>query len=189
MKKSKYCIVKETIKGLVVTNIKTGFMVLFTNQYAEIVKIALTQGDVTDSLSKYPKIREFLYMNGMIVDDNEDEERTQLLEIEEHKNNDGMLSLIIMPTDDCNFRCPYCYEEHIKRYMSIDYLDRIAKFVDLSIDQYRGLKVEWFGGEPLLQLNSIYYLSEKLVGICKTHKKTIFIRHDYKRILFNRRCI
>ena len=171
MKKSKYCNVKEIAEGVVVTNVKSGTMVLFSDKYAEYVKIALTVGDVNDSLRMQPKIRKFLYETGLIVDDNEDEEKTQLLEIEKHKNNTGMLGLIIMPTDDCNFRCPYCYEDHIKSYMSMDYLDRIAKFVDLRIDQYRGLKVEWFGGEPLLQLNSIYYLSEKLVKICKSHKK------------------
>lgn len=82
-----------------------------------------------------------------------------------------MLNFIIMPTDDCNFRCPYCYEDHIKRNMTIEYMDKIALFVDKNIDRFRGLKVEWFGGEPLLQLESIYYLTERLIKICNAHKK------------------
>mgnify|MGYP000969126329 CR=1 FL=1 len=58
-----------------------------------------------------------------------------------------------------------------KRRMSINYLDLIARFVDKNIEKYKGLKVEWFGGEPLLELESIYYLSQKFKDICKLHKK------------------
>jgi len=93
------------------------------------------------------------------VDASIDEEEIEKLEIEKIKNNNGYLSFIILPTDDCNFRCQYCYEDHEKRRMSISYLDLIARFVDKNIEKYKGLKVEWFGGEPLLELESIYYLS------------------------------
>lgn len=106
-----------------------------------------------------------------MVEKDVNEEEIQRRDIERIKNNDGMLNFIIMPTDDCNFRCPYCYEDHIKRNMTIEYMDKIALFVDKNIDRFRGLKVEWFGGEPLLQLESIYYLTERLIKICNVHKK------------------
>ena len=90
------------------------------------------------------------------------EEEIQRRDIERIKNNDGM-HFIIMPTDDCNFRRPYCSEDHIKRNMTIEYMDKSAFFIDKNIHRFRGLKVEWFGGEPgspaLYRIVSITYLT------------------------------
>lgn len=170
-KKSRFCVLKEFNNTLILANIRTGYIIKFLKDHSFIVKELLDGVDYIDKDDPKNKIFEYFIEHGFLVDASIDEEETEKLEIEKIKNNNGYLSFIILPTDDCNFRCQYCYEDHEKRRMSISYLDLIARFVDKNIDKYKGLKVEWFGGEPLLVLESIYYLSQKFKDICKLHKK------------------
>lgn len=95
--------------------------------------------------------------------------------VEERFNNlyikEAYLGLTIMPTELCNFRCVYCYEDHIKPAMPKAIQKALVKFVEKNIDQYKGLWIEWFGGEPLLAMDAVEYLSMHFIQICKTHKK------------------
>ena len=84
---------------------------------------------------------------------------------------DSYLGLTIMPTELCNFRCVYCYEEHIKPEMPRKVQEALIKYVEKNINKFKGLWVEWFGGEPLLAINTIEYLSSNFIRICKMHKK------------------
>lgn len=86
-------------------------------------------------------------------------------------NNDGVLTLVIVVTEDCNFRCPYCFERHEKKTLSSGVKESIIKFVQKNIYKYKGLEVIWFGGEPLLEIETIIELSNKFIEICKAGKK------------------
>lgn len=56
----------------------------------------------------------------------------------------------IMPTDGCNFRCPYCYESHMPRSMRRETLDQIQAYLVDQAPRFRNLRLNWFGGEPTL---------------------------------------
>ena len=43
------------------------------------------------------------------------------------------------------------------------------------IDGYESLFVNWYGGEPLLYIPTIEYLSKKLMGICSKKKKSYMV--------------
>lgn len=61
------------------------------------------------------------------------------------------MSLIIAPTLDCNFRCPYCFEDLKKIYMTKGTVNAIKNFVRNKIKNgVTNLNVSWYGGEPLL---------------------------------------
>lgn len=73
------------------------------------------------------------------------------------------LVLHIIPTYDCNFRCPYCYEKHrlscgeewMKKTMSKEMADKI--FAVVEKEKKRGIAVPecgLYGGEPFLPENS-----------------------------------
>ncbi len=82
------------------------------------------------------------------------------------------LVLTIAPTRDCNFACPYCYE-HNKRavYMSDETIDQLVAFIKNYkwCDKYR---ITWYGGEPLMALDTIKKVTGKLRDI--TDKKCVF---------------
>lgn len=79
------------------------------------------------------------------------------------KYDHGQLNLTIAPTMDCNFNCYYCYEKTPwlkKGYMSDDIIEHISTFVNRAMLNKKKLKVTWYGGEPLLAVNTISKLSE-----------------------------
>ena len=82
-----------------------------------------------------------------------------------------VLRLTIMPTEDCNFRCKYCYEEHKKGRMSKELQQAIVKYVRKNIFNFSRVEVSWFGGEPLEEIEIIENLSSQIINICKKAKR------------------
>lgn len=88
-------------------------------------------------------------------------------------NEDHGLVLTILPTLECNFRCVYCFEDVLQhkndRVMTAETQDNLVKFVTEKLSQ--GIKgalyVKWFGGEPLLALDTMLSVSEKLKVVAK----------------------
>lgn len=84
---------------------------------------------------------------------------------------DGRLELTLLPTNRCNFRCPYCYEDHEDITMSKELQDSIIKYVRKNISKYTSVYVSWFGGEPTEELGIMKYLSEEIMEICRKRYK------------------
>lgn len=82
------------------------------------------------------------------------------------KFNSAVLGLTIAPTMDCNYRCVYCFEEHSKSRMLFDVQDAIVKYVEDNIKNLKTLVVTWFGGEPMLEKETVYALSKKFICLC-----------------------
>lgn len=104
----------------------------------------------------------FLYDSGIIVDDDYDDK--VIADIEKVVLNNGV-HLTFITTDDCNFRCPYCYENHNKTYIDYGVYDNILKFLNNTDKDY--LSVSWFGGEPTLKMEKIVYFMNKVHSLNK----------------------
>lgn len=76
--------------------------------------------------------------------------------------NDYVNNFTILPTTDCNARCFYCFELGCKRE-NMD-LNTAKQTVDYIIKTSKGKKVllQWFGGEPLYNLEIIDYICSEL---------------------------
>jgi uncharacterized protein len=60
------------------------------------------------------------------------------------------LQLILLPTEQCNFRCTYCYEDFAIGRMRPDIVCGVKKLIDRRAGELAHLQVSWFGGEPML---------------------------------------
>ena len=112
-----------------------------------------------------PKLLERLELRGHITKKDESEEFADmkiLSRIYKKIYAKLVVSPVIMPTYDCNFRCPYCYEQHrlkngqewLERKMSAATMDAI--FSALKDYKNRGYILggcTLYGGEPLLKEN------------------------------------
>jgi len=78
------------------------------------------------------------------------------------------LALTILPTLGCNFGCNYCFERHIKGFMSNGVQDALIKFLTSKLIPFgNALSIDWFGGEPLLGISVIESLSKRLKEVCR----------------------
>ncbi len=79
-----------------------------------------------------------------------------------HAYNSHTLNLTIAPTSNCNFRCSYCYENGIEnKAMTIETVDKLVSFIK-SYTKVDGVHITWYGGEPLLAVNTIKQIQLKL---------------------------
>jgi len=77
------------------------------------------------------------------------------------------LSLIIFPTEQCNFRCFYCYESFELGRMSPKTVEAILKLVKKRASTLKQLNISWFGGEPLMAKDIVLYLSKEFKKLSK----------------------
>ena len=80
------------------------------------------------------------------------------------------LLLTIMPTESCNFRCPYCYETHNSEIMSKEILYRIHDYIKSQAPKFKKLCISWFGGEPTLCKDIILETSSLVHSLQKQHQ-------------------
>ena len=81
------------------------------------------------------------------------------------------VGLTICPTMGCNFDCPYCFEDHGRGKMSQEVQDDVVALAErmLNASARKSINVTWFGGEPLLALDVIESLSERLMKLAEDH--------------------
>jgi uncharacterized protein len=65
------------------------------------------------------------------------------------------LELTILPTEQCNLRCTYCYEAFEIGHMEDGVVAAIKHLITNRMPELRRLSVDWFGGEPLLAMDVI----------------------------------
>lgn len=66
-----------------------------------------------------------------------------------------VLELIILPTEHCNFRCTYCYEDFKIGRMREEIVTALKLWIRSRVNDLRLLTLAWFGGEPTLALPTV----------------------------------
>lgn len=66
------------------------------------------------------------------------------------------VELIILPTEQCNFRCVYCYEDFAIGKMKQNTILALKIFIKNRVPELDCLKISWFGGEPLAAKDIVY---------------------------------
>ena len=79
------------------------------------------------------------------------------------------LHLILMPTEACNFRCSYCYEDFRFSRMAATVVRGIKHLIARRAPTLRKLRLEWFGGEPLLAFDVIEDILTAVQGVTSQH--------------------
>lgn len=77
------------------------------------------------------------------------------------------LELIIFPTEQCNFRCSYCYEDFEIGRMSEDTISGVKALISHRAKDLRTFRLSWFGGEPLLAKDVIFDVSSHAKSECE----------------------
>ena len=80
------------------------------------------------------------------------------------------VGLTLCPTMNCNFDCPYCFENHRPGRMTKEVQDDVVALTERMMKACgaKALSVTWFGGEPLLAPDIIESLSERLIALAES---------------------
>lgn len=79
------------------------------------------------------------------------------------------LGLILMPTEQCNFRCTYCYEDFALGRMRSGVVAGVKALLSARAPTLDELHISWFGGEPLLALDIVEDLQRHAQALARDH--------------------
>ncbi len=125
----------ELIKASIIEDCPTQIGNYHRDLYEELVKYGFILSEDVDEISEVKKRMD------SIIYDNEN------------------YRLIINPTMNCNFKCWYCYETHIKNSkMDEITINKVVKFIENTLKSNPTIKhfrLSFFGGEPLLYFEKV----------------------------------
>lgn len=166
-KESMYNYVKNHNESLILFN-SYSRIIAKSQRNTEIIKKLLEEPN--DIEAGYEDLHGRLVEDGFLVPEFEDEiTKADLLHMD--VVNDSTLNLIFLGTEQCNFRCKYCYESFERGSMLEEVQEGVVNFVNRNIGNYKKLAIDWFGGEPLEAFDVIENLSEQLIPICQKRGK------------------
>lgn len=103
---------------------------------------------------------DFLIKARILVDNQDDDLNVYLADVLKNRYNSSDMALTILPTRGCNFGCIYCYEQDRPNVLMNEQTEKaIVKFV-CSNSNLKRLSVVWYGGEPLLNFDSMVRLTK-----------------------------
>lgn len=114
----------------------------------------------------------YLFDRGFLVKQDTNEYRRIQLAFGQYHYRSDTLQLTLLASEDCNFRCRYCYEEFARGTMQPWVRAAVRKLVEKRAEEgLRHLSVNWFGGEPLYGLCAIEELAPFFLDIA--HAKSL----------------
>jgi len=142
----------------------------------DLLTAAKTEG--VDSLEEvHPTFYSYLKAEEYLVSHEIDEVEKVKKVVKEVDENHSSFLLTINPTMNCNFKCWYCYETHIKSSsLSSDMINRIGSFIKKTTEkpQMQYFNLAFFGGEPLL-----YFERDVVPIILKLKQECVANSVDY----------
>lgn len=129
----------------VLWNSYTGAICVFKPQQRGGVQTLLKEGYRGE-----PKgVVKYLVDNGFLVPKETNEYRKVQLAFGQSHYRQDILELILLASEDCNFRCNYCYEDFARGTMLPSVREGVKKMVEKKAPHLKQLTTGWFGGEPL----------------------------------------
>ena len=162
------------------------FVNLFNENYiynsftGALIKInTLVYNKLKDDSNSFNKFSDdelvFLKNNGIIIEENMNELKLIEEKMDFILKKKEILTLTIAPTLDCNFNCYYCFEKHEKGKMSQETANSLFDFIVSEIKSgIKIIKIIWYGGEPLLEIDFITNFMKQLFLICKKYNVSCF---------------
>ena len=163
-------VVKNEAGATYIWNVKKGSVVELENDIWELLQKGEFQNPrVVDDVSALEK-------EGIIVEKNLDEYSELIFKAKQKQfsTSYNAFGLVIAPTLDCNYHCPYCFEHTVKEQKEHMGADVIAKIVCALEKEYathpniKKSRITWFGGEPLLAYDDVIKpLQLQVEQLCK----------------------
>lgn len=111
-------------------------------------------------------LSQYLFERGYLVEANANELNRARLLFGNLQYKQDRLEFILLPSEECNFRCIYCYEAFPRGTMESWVRKSVLALFERRAPALKSFSSSWFGGEPLLGLEAIRELGPRFVEIC-----------------------
>ena len=166
MKKKSYYNFAETMNNgdMVLYNSRTGAVAVVENENREKIQEILDNPEAKEEEEFFQPLSD----NGFLVSAEEDEFASVRQIYEEEYNRKDTITVVLLPAEICNFKCEYCFVwNYAGKIMPRETYEKINKYIQRKIeeagnlDKKIDLRISWFGGEPLLERETILnYMKE-----------------------------
>jgi len=168
MYKESYYNFKEVVNSgdTVLYNTRTGAIAVVEPKFKDKVKEMLACPD------SYQEDEFFqpLLANGFLIPDEMNELQKIRENYEKEFKRKDAITVVLLPAELCNFTCEYCFVYNYKgKVMEQETYDGITRYIEHKVEQYYqeypngkkiDLRISWFGGEPLLERDTIFKYME-----------------------------
>ena len=154
--------------------VENDHILLFNTLTKSLVKLNSKERDIylqavreKDFLHTHDALWRLLQNEGFLVSETTNEKRLCDYVFFDKIFSNKSLDITIIPTDHCNFRCVYCYEESKNHFMDDRVANSIIRYIEKSVRFYHELSIDWFGGEPLLAKNRVIEMMQRIKETCR----------------------
>ena len=151
-------------------NSYTGAISVFNPQQRQGVQALLNGGYTGEAKG----IIKYLSERGFLIPKGTNEYRQIQLRFGQMHYRQDILELILLASEDCNFRCTYCYEDFARGTMLPSVREGLKRLVEKKAPHLRQLTIGWFGGEPLYGFKAIEDLGPFFVEIAERYSIRYF---------------
>lgn len=164
---------KQSLYNIIVED---GNLLISNSLYNKNIKYAKEDADLIKEILDFPnevrggralELQNDLIKNEFLIDGGVDEVAYVNYLCNKYVFSDDVLHLSIIPTDACNFRCKYCYQSGEKHTMKQETVEAIKKYLRRSMKRFSGLYISWYGGEPLLNKNTVIDIMQYARMLCR----------------------
>ena len=152
---------------LILWNTLSGAISVFLPEHQEpVVRRLSPEGLATPSGDK---LSEYLGRRGFLVRDGVDEMQLFRYKFGQQQWRSDILQFILLASEDCNFRCVYCYEKFERGTMSPETRQGVRALTMKRAPHLKEMSVSWFGGEPLYGWDAVQELSPFFKDVAEHH--------------------
>ncbi len=174
---SRYCYLFKTSKSVCLAySSKTNSFIELSEDLYDILNESIKDGSNAISRNIPNDILNILVREGIICGEHDDDDYVNKCQFitQSVQHDKSRLNLVLVPTLNCNFNCPYCFEKG-KRISRMDdgTINKLIAFIK-DFEDAKELSITWYGGEPLLAFHTI----EKILNRISSELSIKITRHS-----------
>lgn len=151
---------------LILWNTLSGAITTFQPRDREAVLRRLSRDGLAEPLDKSA---EHLRDRGFLVRDDVNELDRFRYRYAQGQWRTDSLQFILLASEDCNFRCVYCYEKFERGTMTPEVREGVRALTLQRAPYLKQLTAEWFGGEPLYGWEAVEELAPFFKDVAERH--------------------
>lgn len=143
-----------------------GTTILINTMTEAVVAITPDEYDIYKNINDISSYEDKLIVRFFLLGFLTKDDDSELFKLDVIRNRSAFASsdainITIYPTQECNARCFYCFENGEKRQpMSKDTASDVVKYIVSNVTEEDEVVFRWFGGEPLVGSDIIDFITE-----------------------------